>query len=204
MLRSHSLPTPTNPDAQLFDQIDARRRSLIDYRAELNDEQRAVVFAEAGPVLVIAGAGSGKTRTVTYRVARLLEAGVAPTRIMLVTFTNRAAREMLQRVESLVKADVRRLVGGTFHSIGNRMLRRHATSLGYGSNFTILDAEDATHLIDLCIDDAAIDTRARRFPKGAGTARHLQLRDQHRYAAGAGDCWKYPQFELLTSPDRSS
>ncbi|NBO64365.1 MAG: ATP-dependent helicase [Acidobacteria bacterium] len=179
---------------------DARRRSLIDYRAELNDEQRAVVFAEAGPVLVIAGAGSGKTRTVTYRVARLLEAGVAPTRIMLVTFTNRAAREMLQRVESLVKADVRRLVGGTFHSIGNRMLRRHATSLGYGSNFTILDAEDATDLIDLCIDDAAIDTRARRFPKGA------VLGDIFSYATNTDTpleqviAAKYPQFELLTSP----
>src|SRR5262249_29119046 len=81
---------------------DAPRASLINYREALNEEQRAVAGAGAGPILVIAGAGSGKTRTVTYRVARLIEAGVAPGRIMLVTFTNRAAREMLGRVESLL------------------------------------------------------------------------------------------------------
>ena len=178
---------------------DGRSKSQIDYRSVLNDEQRAVVFAEAGPTLVIAGAGSGKTRTVTYRVARLLEAGVAPGRVMLVTFTNRAAREMLQRVEGLVKADVRRIFGGTFHSIGNRLLRRHATSLGYGSNFTILDAEDATDLIDLCVDEAAIDTKARRFPKGE------VLRDIFSFATNTDApleqviAGKYPQFELLTA-----
>ncbi|MFZ4984586.1 MAG: ATP-dependent helicase [Blastocatellia bacterium] len=178
---------------------DARAKSLIDYRAELNDEQRAVVFAGSGPTLVIAGAGSGKTRTVTFRVARLLEAGVAPGRIMLVTFTNRAAREMLQRVEGLVRADVRRIQGGTFHAIANRLLRRHAVSLGYGSNFTILDSGDATDLIDLCIDDAAIDTRARRFPKGE------VLREMFSYATNTDTpleqiiAGKYPHFEPLTA-----
>ena len=111
---------------------DTPRASLINYREALNEEQRAV--AGAGPILVIAGAGSGKTRTVTYRVARLIEAGVAPGRIMLVTFTNRAAREMLGRVESLLGKDVRRVWGGTFHSIANRVLRRHAVSLGYENN----------------------------------------------------------------------
>jgi DNA helicase-2/ATP-dependent DNA helicase PcrA len=142
------------------------RRALINYREELNEEQRAVVMAGRGPLLVIAGAGSGKTRTVTYRVARLIEAGVAPARILLVTFTNRAAREMLSRVETLVAADLRRVWGGTFHSIANRILRRHAASLGYSSNFTILDSEDAKDLIETCVEEAAIDTRARRFPKG--------------------------------------
>lgn len=142
------------------------RRALINYERELNDEQRAVVLAGRGPILVIAGAGTGKTRTLTYRVARLIEAGISPARVLLLTFTNRAAREMLSRVETLLAADVRRVWGGTFHSIANRLLRRHAASLGYESNFTILDSEDAKDLIDSCIDEAGIDTSARRFPKG--------------------------------------
>jgi DNA helicase-2/ATP-dependent DNA helicase PcrA len=142
------------------------RRGLVNYHAELNDEQRAVVLAGKGPLLIIAGAGSGKTRTVTYRVARLIEAGVSPARVLLVTFTNRAAREMLGRVETLLGADVRRVWGGTFHSIANRLLRRHAASIGYESNYTILDSEDAKEMIDACLDEAAIDTAARRFPKG--------------------------------------
>src|ERR687886_1547954 len=96
---------------------DVPRRFLVNYKADLNTEQYSVVTAGGGPTLVIAGAGSGKTRTVTYRVARLIEAGVAPGRILLVTFTNRAAREMLGRVEGLVKGDVRRVWGGTFHSV---------------------------------------------------------------------------------------
>ena len=106
------------------------KASRIDYAAVLNEQQRQVVLAGGGPLLVIAGAGVGKTRTLTYRVARLLEAGVPAARLMLVTFTNRAAREMLQRVEGLLPGDPRRIWGGTFHSIGNRFLRRHAVSLG--------------------------------------------------------------------------
>ena len=178
---------------------DAPRRTLINYREALNDEQRAVVAAPAGPTLVIAGAGSGKTRTVTYRVARLIEAGVAPARILLVTFTNRAAREMLGRVESLLGAQLGRAWGGTFHSIANRLLRRHAASLEYANNFSILDAEDAKDLIDACIDEAAIDTRARRFPKGE------VLRDLFSYATNTDRPLeqvipiKAPYFEPLTA-----
>jgi len=177
---------------------DAPRASLINYREALNEEQRAVVGAGAGPILVIAGAGSGKTRTVTYRVARLIEAGVAPGRIMLVTFTNRAAREMLGRVESLLGQDVRRVWGGTFHSIANRILRRHAVSLGYENNYSILDSEDARDLIDACVDEAAIDTRARRFPKGE------VLADMFSFATNTDTpleqilASKYPHFEPLT------
>ncbi|MCI0391764.1 MAG: ATP-dependent helicase [Acidobacteria bacterium] len=177
---------------------DSPRASLINYREVLNEEQRAVVMAGTGPVLVIAGAGSGKTRTVTYRVARLIEAGVSPARILLVTFTNRAAREMLNRVDSLLTSDVRRVWGGTFHSIANRLLRRHAASLGYESNFTILDSEDAKDLIDSCIEEAAIDTRARRFPKGE------VLREMFSYATNTDTplegviAAKFPHFEPLT------
>ena len=79
---------------------------------------------------MIAGAGSGKTRTLVYRVARLIESGTDPSRIMLLTFTNKAAREMLRRVEALLSVDTRRLMGGTFHSVGNRLLRRFGSRLG--------------------------------------------------------------------------
>src|SRR3954468_16761642 len=116
---------------------------LARYREELNEEQFAVATAPAGAALVIAGAGSGKTRAITYRVAYLVEQGVAPARVMLATFTNRAAREMLRRVEHLTGGDVRRVWGGTFHRIANLILRRHAESLGYQANYTILDSEDA-------------------------------------------------------------
>src|SRR5918911_2503925 len=92
---------------------------LARYRAELNEEQFAVATGPAGAALVVAGAGSGKTRAITYRVAYLVEQGVAPSRIMLATFTNRAAREMLRRVETLTGGDVQRVWGGTFHRIAN-------------------------------------------------------------------------------------
>ena len=141
---------------------------LARYREELNEEQFAVATAPAGAALVIAGAGSGKTRAITYRVAYLVEHGVAPARVMLATFTNRAAREMLRRVEQLTggSSDVaRRVWGGTFHRIANLILRRHAESLGYTSNFSILDSEDAKDVLSVCVDEAGIDTKARRFPK---------------------------------------
>src|SRR5215210_426870 len=141
---------------------------LARYREELNEEQLAVATAPAGSALVIAGAGSGKTRAITYRVAYLVEHGVAPARVMLATFTNRAAREMLRRVEQLTGggSDVaRRVWGGTFHRIANLVLRRHAESIGYTSNFSILDVEDAKDFISTCVDEAGVDTKARRFPK---------------------------------------
>jgi DNA helicase-2/ATP-dependent DNA helicase PcrA len=141
---------------------------LARYREELNEEQFAVATAPVGAALVIAGAGSGKTRAITYRVAYLVEHGVAPARVMLATFTNRAAREMLRRVEQLTGGggDVaRRVWGGTFHRIANLVLRRHAESIGYTSNFSILDTEDAKDFLSVCVDEAGVDTKARRFPK---------------------------------------
>src|SRR5262245_4370887 len=141
----------------------------IDYAAELNEQQLAAVTAVPGPALVIAGAGSGKTRTLTYRVAFLLEQGIAPERLLLLTFTNKAAREMMRRVSDLLGQALPDLWGGTFHSIGNRVLRRHAALLGYDRNFSILDRDDAKELLQACIGDATaageIDPKQTRFPK---------------------------------------
>jgi DNA helicase-2/ATP-dependent DNA helicase PcrA len=138
----------------------------IDYAAELNEQQLAAVTAAPGPLLVIAGAGSGKTRTLTYRVAYLLENGIDPRNILLLTFTNKAAREMLARVANLLPVDASGLWGGTFHSIGNRILRRHGTALGYSSGFTIMDREDQKDLIEAVVTGAGIDPKEIRFPKG--------------------------------------
>src|ERR1051325_8963686 len=138
----------------------------IDYAAELNEQQLAAVTAPPGPILVIAGAGSGKTRTLTYRVAYLLENGIDPRNILLLTFTNKAAREMLNRVANLLPVDASGLWGGTFHSVGNRMLRRHGTALGYSSGFTIMDREDEKDLINTVVANAGIDPKELRFPKG--------------------------------------
>jgi DNA helicase-2/ATP-dependent DNA helicase PcrA len=138
----------------------------IDYVAELNQQQLAAVTASPGPLLVIAGAGSGKTRTLTYRVAYLLENGIDPRNILLLTFTNKAAREMLGRVVNLLPVDASGLWGGTFHSIGNRILRRHGSALGYSSGFTIMDREDQKDLIEAVVASAGIDPKEIRFPKG--------------------------------------
>ena len=138
----------------------------IDYAAELNEQQLAAVTAPPGPILVIAGAGSGKTRTLTYRVAYLLENGIDPRNILLLTFTNKAAREMLNRVANLLPVDASGLWGGTFHSVGNRILRRHGTALGYSSGFTIMDREDQKDLINTVVASVGIDPKEIRFPKG--------------------------------------
>lgn len=137
----------------------------IDYAKELNEEQLRVVYEGDGPVLVLAGAGSGKTRTLVYRVAYLIEKGVRPENILLVTFTNKAAAEMTHRVEALLKERPRGLHAGTFHHIGNLTLRRYAKGLGYEKDFAILDEEDSRSLIKTCTDSLKIKTSERRFPK---------------------------------------
>ena len=137
----------------------------IDFSADLNAEQLAVATAPGGPMLVVAGAGSGKTRALTYRLAWLVHHGIEPGRIMLVTFTNRAAREMLSRVEVLVKQRTREIWGGTFHHIANRILRTHGKLLGIAPDFTILDREDAKDLLASCVQEAGVDTKQRRFPQ---------------------------------------
>lgn len=118
----------------------------IDFRSELNDDQWAAVTSQERFALVLAGAGSGKTRTLTYRVAWLLEQGVPPWRILLLTFTNKAASEMLERVEDLTGVPRREFWGGTFHSIGQRILRANAEQVGRKKDYTILDSSDADSL----------------------------------------------------------
>ena len=160
MARTYKLnkPAAVNP---------AGRR--IDYASELNPQQCEAVTAGPGPMLVIAGAGSGKTRTLTYRVAYLLENGVLPSNILLLTFTNKAAREMQERVSTLLPDSTEGLWGGTFHSIGNKILRRHAEVLGFRRGFSIMDREDQEDLMKTVIAAAGIDPKENvsRRPRSA-------------------------------------
>jgi len=143
-----------------------KQKFTVNYQRELNPEQLEVVMSGDGPILVIAGAGSGKTRTITYRVARLIESGINPSRILLVTFTNKAAKEMLHRVELLISLNIRKLWGGTFHHIANRILRSRAHVLGCDNNFSILDQQDSKELLNACVADLGFKTKEKRFPQG--------------------------------------
>ena len=176
---------------------------LTRYREELNAEQFRVVTAKPGAALVVAGAGTGKTRTITYRVAYLIEQGVSPNRILLATFTNRAAREMLRRVENLTGSNnVHRVWGGTFHRIANLLLRRHAASIGYDSNYSILDAEDAKDFVNVCIDEAGIDTKAKRFPKAEVIQDIISYANNTDRPIDEVIVKRYPYFEMLSQQIR--
>jgi len=139
--------------------------SGIDYVAALNEQQYQAVSSAPGRALVIAGAGSGKTRTLTYRVAWLLDHGIAAREVLLLTFTNKAAREMTERVRELVPHDTSALWAGTFHAIGSRILRRHAEDLGFTRSYSILDRDDQKSMLNAVISACDIDTKQRRFPK---------------------------------------
>src|SRR4029077_12957179 len=166
----------------------------IDYAAELNEQQLAAVTAPPGPILVIAGAGSGNTRTLTCRVADLLENGIDPLNILLRTLTNKAAREMLNRVANLLPVDASGLWGGTFHSVGNRILRRHGSALGYSSGFTIMDREDQKDLINTVVVSAGIDPKEIRFPKGEVLAEIFSFVVNTETALGELLAEKFPYF----------
>lgn len=138
--------------------------SKIDFAKELNAEQLKVIREGDGPCLVLAGAGSGKTRTIVYRMAYLLEKGTAPEKILLLTFTNKAASEMLGRVEALTHVNIKMLWGGTFHSIANRFLRKFAPAIGYAQNFNIVDEDDAHSLIKACVKETGATAVHGKFP----------------------------------------
>ncbi len=137
----------------------------IDYTTELNPAQREAVFAEEGPYLLIAGAGSGKTRVLVYRTARLVERGCPPEGILLLTFTRRAAREMLERASSMLDDRCRRVAGGTFHSFANRVLRRYGMEIGIPPAFTILDQADAAGVLQLLRTRLGAGGTDKRFPR---------------------------------------
>lgn len=137
-----------------------------DLTAELNAEQAAAASFGTGPLLIVAGAGTGKTRTLTYRVADLLQRGVPPARILLLTFTRRAAQEMLARVERLVGSQSRQVHGGTFHATGHRLLRRFGAQAGIPADFTIMDQGDAEDLMQLSRNALGLNNpKRKRFPK---------------------------------------
>jgi len=141
------------------------RKLSIDYRAALNSQQLAAVTAGEGPSLVIAGAGSGKTRTLVYRVAYLIDSGIDPSNILLLTFTRKSAQEMLARVGDLIGARSQRVCGGTFHSAANLLLRRYGRSIGVEPGFTILDRGDAEDLIALMRAQLGLNEKDKRFPR---------------------------------------
>ena len=176
----------------------------IDYAAELNAQQCEAVTAGPGPMLVIAGAGSGKTRTLTYRVAYLLENGVEPSNILLLTFTNKAAREMLDRVSQLLPDSTDGLWGGTFHSIGNKILRRHAEALGFRRGFSIMDREDQEDLMKTVVAAAGIDPKEKRFPKPEVVADIFSMAVNTHRNIGHVVNTKYPYFldQVGPAPER--
>ena len=136
-----------------------------DFTAELNTEQRAAASHGDGPLLIIAGAGTGKTRTLVYRVAHLIERGVPPERILLLTFTRRAAHEMLSRAERLVGSASARVQGGTFHATGHRLLRHFGPEAGLARDFSIMDQGDAEDLMQLARANLGFGRKEKRFPK---------------------------------------
>jgi DNA helicase-2/ATP-dependent DNA helicase PcrA len=139
---------------------------VFDYSAELNPEQARAVAHDGGHLLIVAGAGSGKTKTLAHRVARLLSSGVRPERILLLTFSRRAAREMLTRAAQIAESDgARRVWGGTFHAVANRLLRQHGAAVGLRQGFTVLDQGDNADLLGLIRHELGFAERGRRFPK---------------------------------------
>lgn len=138
--------------------------SRLNLAEDLNSTQRAAVLAGTGPILIIAGAGSGKTHTLTYRAAYLLETTVSPENILLCTFTNRAAKEMISRVESLLGCDLK-LWAGTFHHIANLALRHYADRVGLDADYSILDREDARDLMAAALAEEGKALRERRYPQ---------------------------------------
>jgi DNA helicase-2/ATP-dependent DNA helicase PcrA len=133
--------------------------------SELDAEQREVVEAPAEPLLVVAGAGTGKTRALTYRVARLIRRGTPPERVLLCTFTNRAAREMTRRVEALTGVSARAMYAGTFHHVANRLLRELGDHVGLSPGYGIIDREDCREIIGQCVSELGSALTKSRFPR---------------------------------------
>jgi len=163
---------------------------MIDFAADLNPEQHAAVTAGDGPVLVLAAAGTGKTRTLVYRVAYLVERGIDAQRLLLLTFTNRASKEMLERARTLVGSRVSGVWGGTFHHMANRILRRYAPLIDYTADYAILDRDDARRLLGECIKDLKLGADFLKpavllslFSAAANTERPVHKLAERRFAS---------------------
>lgn len=136
----------------------------VNYEQDLNEAQLEAVQSKEGPILVIAGAGSGKTKTLTYRVARLIEDGIKPENILLLTFTKKAAAEMLSRATLVLDSRCEKVAGGTFHSFANIILRKYSKFLGLKNNFTIMDRADCEDIINHIVGKM-FPKKEKRFPK---------------------------------------
>lgn len=171
----------------------------IDYASVLNQDQLDAVYSNEPHVLILAGAGSGKTRVITYRVAYLLEKNIKQQQILLATFTNKASREMLHRVETILERPLMGLWGGTFHSIGARILRREAELIGYNSNFTISDREDAREIMSMVRAEQSQNYSKKRFPQAGLLADIVSLARNTARSIPEVIAWRY-SF-LLTDAD---
>jgi len=170
------------------------RSFRIKYAELLNPSQLAAVTHRDGPILVIAGAGSGKTRTLIYRVARLIESGVPPGAILLLTFTRRASQEMLRRVEHLVGDRTRAVAGGTFHSFANLTLRQFGAAIGLKPNFTILDRSDMEDVVNLLRTRMGLGSRDRRFPKKGTITEAISMARNKRRELGEEIEFDFPHL----------
>ena len=175
-----------------------------DYLADLNPVQREAVQYPGGPVLVIAGAGSGKTRVLTYRIAHLIRNGVSPFAIIAITFTNKAANEMKQRVAALVGSVAAKMWVSTYHSACVRILRREAPRLGIRSSFSIYDSGDSERLIKLCMKELGVDPK--RIPpraiQGAISDAKNRLLDAGLYSDFASNPWERSVAEVYVQYQR--
>ena len=175
----------------------------IDYQEVLNPSQLEAVTTLEGPVLVIAGAGSGKTRTLVYRVARLVETGVSPENILLLTFTRKAAGEMMERAASLADSRCRLISGGTFHSLAHSVLRTHGRLLGFENSFTVLDRSDMEEILQTLAKESQIGKGGVRFPKSATLATILSKGTNLQESVESLMREEFPQFlEYIPDVDR--
>jgi len=182
----------------LVEEIPEKRETYneVDFESDLNEEQLKVVNNISRPMLVIAGAGSGKTRTIVFSVAKLLLLGTKPSQIMLVTFTNKAANEMIKRVEQLLGKRPKGIWAGTFHSLANRFLRMYAKTMGLKPNYIIMDETDSRGLMKLAIEQANVkDEIEERFPTAAMCKDILSFSINCNKEIKEVIQWKYSQFD---------
>jgi len=159
------MTSPSDSETYVLRRQAREARFRLDYAGLLNPAQLDAATTTEGPVLVIAGAGSGKTRTLVFRVARLVEQGIDPQSVLLLTFTRKSAAEMLRRAAGLIDGRCEQVAGGTFHSFANLVLRRHGRGLGLSSSFTILDRGDSEDAIGLLRARLGLDKKDKRFPR---------------------------------------